>query len=60
MVIACVNIRSDHVDASRSIRVTKCCANEIFYSHGFDNSCRNDSEQTVSWPPLSFYSQDLN
>ena len=48
-----VLIRSDLVEASRSIRVTKYFVNETFYSQGFDNSCRNDSEQSVSWPPKS-------
>lgn len=46
------------VCASRDIPMTKCCQQETFYWQGFD-SCRNDSEQSVSWPPI-VYSEDLN
>ena len=47
------------VEAGRDIAMTKCCHEETpFYLQGFD-SCRNDSEQSVSWPPLVF-SKRLN
>jgi hypothetical protein len=38
--------------------MTKCCHDNAFYLKGFD-SCRNDSEQSVSWPPPVF-SKKLN
>lgn len=48
------------VEAGQDIPMTKCCHGEtFFYFQGFD-SCGNESDESITWPPSLVYTTNLN